>query len=770
MYRVALVQNQSEMAHYSHADCRSFFTNIGYTPVLYTGENVADLAEDLYKQRLDGIIFSSNCFNDKIIRNTVFGAPTSSKIRGYIERGGGVIIFHQLRLAQQRCAHLPFLPDEIANLSLMARPKGEPATTGRLEFGPAGQGNTCSLYPQELNIDDIERRNEKFQGLPGLYWHYVSASRFDHWDVLIEDKTIGEQARQLLLLTKDTIRFRVVVCALPADWQRVDTLVKNVCVYAIEGPHSIAIIKNNEFRSNAFEFFLESLHATKFPHRIYSTTSDQKEFIRNINNNIHSEFVFSPFVSEASILPELMAAIEEKTKSGLAKKIQFDTQAGIVRSFSVTGRERFSRRLLAYIELRVAEELTHGYIDESFWATVESLQCLKDIPFSQFDYASLGATLLELCDQHDRDGSYDEVIGASCALLWLRHYLLGNQNEATQNTARWIRARNQTAHHREQVLALSTLVECGLAESSERELLERILHWAEVPSLSETDLLVYLNASLLIGRNAFVQAFARGLVLKQQDGKWTDLDITATATNLLIVALRRIKDERSVEEPVEKEVRQSIFSGMIYLRSALPIGEARVPDRYPWEGKASASLKCLRAWTRFDEFIDFPVNELFDTLTKVETLSRIAIQGAQNISVLRSVIEERNRLLAQNKELAASSATQLAVQLECQRQVAENTESLEFLKTNLLPKVKRQRNFSLIAISIISYIMILIIYTLATDPQPTLTSVMYKVSIGSYAIHVGALAVLFSVVRVPWSRIVGWLMARNDEQSRSARS
>lgn len=44
MYRVALIQNQSEMSHYGYADARPLLQEFGYNTFLYTAENIGKIA------------------------------------------------------------------------------------------------------------------------------------------------------------------------------------------------------------------------------------------------------------------------------------------------------------------------------------------------------------------------------------------------------------------------------------------------------------------------------------------------------------------------------------------------------------------------------------------------------------------------------------------------------------------------------------------------------------------------------------------------------
>ena len=168
-----------------------------------------------------------------------------------------------------------------------------------------------------------------------------------------------------------------------------------------------------------------------------------------------------------------------------------------IKRLSVAGRERLALRLLQDAELRIQAELRSGYIDGSFWSTAETLQTLRSLSHSAGDYRQLVRHALEIANEHDRDGSYDEVFGATCAFLWMRGTFLGADAKETKATARWIRARIEKYDTREQALAYLTLDELRLLTREEMKSPVSLLNTLEPERLSEIDLVVYLRAALV---------------------------------------------------------------------------------------------------------------------------------------------------------------------------------------------------------------------------------------------------------------------------------
>jgi hypothetical protein len=100
VYTVALVQNQSEMAHYGYADARIILDELGYRTLLYTAANVAQLRDAVLETRLDAIVLASNALNDKTIRAELVDSHFTKVLGEYLRAGHGLLSLHQLGVAQ----------------------------------------------------------------------------------------------------------------------------------------------------------------------------------------------------------------------------------------------------------------------------------------------------------------------------------------------------------------------------------------------------------------------------------------------------------------------------------------------------------------------------------------------------------------------------------------------------------------------------------------------------------------------------------------------
>lgn len=220
MYNVALVQNQSEMAHYSHADARPILSQFDYGVALYTANNIDLLAGDLGRLHYDAVVLGSNALNDQTIRDTLCGAAFSTALASFLSKGKGLVIFHQLRLATLEKKNLGFLPETLAQLSARVRPAGERSVDGRFAIPDQSSEHPCLLYPEAIAPQRLKEHSSTFQSLPGLYWHYWDEVAASDWDILLADPTQhSDSPRALVIAAKQTLTARIVASSIPADWQ-----------------------------------------------------------------------------------------------------------------------------------------------------------------------------------------------------------------------------------------------------------------------------------------------------------------------------------------------------------------------------------------------------------------------------------------------------------------------------------------------------------------------------------------------------------------------
>ncbi len=648
MYKVALVQNQSEMSHYGYADARPILEEFGYKPILYTAQNIDELTTDLLRQKFDAIIFASNALNDKTIRENVLSDKFVKTFGRFLKKGNGCLVLHQLRMAQERIS-LKFLPNPLNVITPEVRKEKEKASDGEFYLTAIGKQHACFLYPYSVDINNVKQRCLNFKSLKGLYWHYWKKINESDWNVLLYDKDENNLNRPLIISSKEFESFRIVISSLTLDWQKQKRVLQNILNYVVEGKHDTAILKDTRNTSAGFEYLIESLKSIKYPFRIYDVNQNLNELKRNIKNSIHTIIVLDPYVNEEKIDLKMGNVIKKYVNGGKIKLIKL-TQDTDLKIFYIAGREKFALRILHNMEIKVQNELADGYLDGSFWSTVESLQILNDmISYLRSEYDSdMLRKVIEISNPHDRYGSYDEVFGVSCALLWLRAKYLGIQHPDTQRTLQWIRNALNEYEDREKVLAYHTLLDINIITESEKGTLKRLLlsQQDKLDRLSEIDLIVYLKASIKINVIDVIVPIIRSLSSTQNNGYWVDLETTATATVALIDSLKLLqKRNPSAYVKIRKELESMIFKSIIYIQNSIERLSEDTP--YPWDNKASTSLKCIQAWLKFEEMIDLPINEIIDVLKSYSGLEKAKSSTKISLTILNDLRNQNNRLTHQ---------------------------------------------------------------------------------------------------------------------------
>jgi len=640
MYKIALIQNQSEMSHYGYADARHLLRDFGYQIILYTAQNIDDLPFDLTRFNYNAIIFASNALNDKTIRNIVKSKEFIEKFRNFINSGKGALILHQLRMAQDEIP-LEFLPDNLNRVHPKVRGESETASEGDLKLSSVAKDHVFLLYPNPIEIEEIKNQCLTYKSLKGLYWHYWDDASNTDWDELLYDEDSDGIKRPLIISSKESDPFRIVLCSLTLDWQKQKPLLQNILTVLVEGKHKTAILKDFQTRNAGFEYFIERLKSLQFAFRIYDKNENLVDFERNIRNGVHSIVVFGPCVDPDKIDPKIKAILRRYLDEGQIKQICISQDIERTRFF-IEGKERFAFRLLYDLELKIQNELRSGFIDGSFWSTVESLQILDEISLftkSKFDKQTLNPIIEKVNTHHDKKGSYDEVFGVTCALLWLRAKYLGKNDENTQRTLFWIRNCVSDYEDREKALAYYTIIKSGLATNGEKDSLRNLLiaQQDKIENLSDNDLIAYLKAGILIGHLDIIISIIQRLENTQENGFWIDLETTAVATTTILDSISYLKKTQpNIFAQIKNNSESMIFKSVINIQNSLQdMSSGKIT--YPWDNKARTSLNCLQAWLKFEEIIDMPVLELTDTIMSYSIVDTMKSSSITSLTILEEL-------------------------------------------------------------------------------------------------------------------------------------
>jgi hypothetical protein len=648
MTRVALIQSASEMLHNGFADARGALDRLGFEHTLYTRENVADLLPELRARRFDAVLFASNALNDRVVREVCRGEEFVGGFGEFLAGHGGCVILHQLAMARE--PSLGVLPAPLDTVHALKRP--EPAREGDLQPGKAARHHVAMRFPADVDVARVVDAALGFRSLPGLYWHYWYGGRLADWEVLIEDRA-HQPARTIAAVTNATMALRVAVCAIPVDWQGQDDLLGNLLEFAASGWARTAVLAGGAVGGAETQYLLRSLRARRLPHRVYGP-EEEEQLARRLRQDIHGVLVLGSGLRPDALPGGVAAAAADGVGGGRLRMVSFPANDTHPRSFALAGRQPLPDTLLNAAQLQALGDLEEGFVEGSFWSTIEVLQLLCDL--GRIDDPAIADAALERADGHDPgDGSYDETFAATCGQYWLRSWARGADHESTRRTLAWIRRELDGGRGAsDEVYALGTMAERGAATGEEREALGRLLAGVTDGS-TELELFVALRAARALGGDegrAHAARLARTLVGKRgEDGLWIDLDLSAAIAGEILDHARATGEEgRALLS--HADVRGALLTVMAAIQQALGRGAAEASHRYPWGDSAVTTMRCLRAWVLFDALFDLPVTEVVETLVAAERVSELEALTRSSLRVLDAA-RETNRGL--RDELAATA-------------------------------------------------------------------------------------------------------------------
>ena len=732
MYRVALVQNQSEMAHYGYADARSLISDLNYAVTLYTAQNVRDLSTALPHHRADALVLGSNALNDKTIRAYFEEEQTAEAVLSFLERGCGILCFHQLRLASMGEARLSFLPDPLGQVMLEARSNGETSAEGKLAIPGGAEGHTSLLYPNRVTAGAIQDQALDFRSLGGLYWHFWRDCDLADWDVLLADTSVESEPRPLMLASKETAPYRVVLSSLTLDWQRQRDALQNVLSYVVEGRHNTTILSQSRNDSQAIAYLTATLEARCFPFRRYYLNEGLAAFDSHVEDGVHTTIVLGDDITPETLREQTTVPLDDFLSRGEVKLLSIEPGDNPSRlsGLSSVSHQTEAYRLLALAELAIQAELRVGNIDGSFWSTAETLQVLEALPEVTTDFSPLATRALSLAEEHDRDGSYDETFGVTCALYWMRATYLGKDDPTTTTTEAWIRARLARFEAREQVLAFRTFALVGRLSLDDKKTLQELLNSVLNGQSSEIDLIAYIKAAIAAGISELLPALVDRLLPSLQR-HWVDVATTASAATALLDARMVMREQQTLQGRVRGDLDDTVRQAVVSLQDEMKHFRG-LPElgAYPWEGKASTTVRCLEAWAKFDTQMAPPITEIIDQLVGWDRV-------ATEIAATRTSLAVLDELKEENADLTAR-----VVSLE--PRVHDSSVAL------------RWRRILVAALGVSLYCLLVIIVAAIGTKRGGSSELLERAFVGPWAVHLAIASLAFGALALPWDRVFRW--------------
>jgi hypothetical protein len=281
------------------------------------------------------------------------------------------------------------------------------------------------------------------------------------------------------------------------------------------------------------------------------------------------------------------------------------------------------------------------------------------------------------------------------------------------------------------VLAYLTFAELGILTEAEHQALVNVLTELRPERLSEIDLVVYLRAALVSKHVAVIPALVSALKGKQVGGVWVDLATTATAVATLTDVLTALRSQSTTYGILKPDIESMIFGGIIYIQEALDrsVTASGSSPGYPWDGKASTTVKCIQAWLKFEDLIDLPVYELVEALARYDVQSSRLLSGRQALSVLEDLKQDNGKLREEISQLVAQSKK---VERRARRALASGLCAL-----------------------ILGYVLVTTVSAIAISGAIPLLAVLKTAFVDGWAFHLAFVGAVAAYLAIPWRNLIG---------------
>ncbi len=631
-YRVALIQNESEMLRFSHSDIRPTLQKYNYEWTYYTAENINQLFKDIL--RYDAIVLATNVCNDEIVTQAL--TDNKETIDRFLSTPRkGMLIAFQMRLTDNvRFERYPFLPERFGVKGCYRFESNESANEGSVVIEGKNKKHVILNHPNRIDIDDVKTHCLTNPSIKGLYWGYLSPIT-GNFDILVKDSSYDDD-RPLLLVAHEDARVRLVVSSLVLDWQLHDRLWENTLRYVVEGRHFVGIIKKRDNISIDLEYLKAVLSVKKISYDVYG---QGKLNLSRIPLDVHTVLIFDPLFSS----DEIKDALSKTTYEDLDKLSVFFFESWLSANtvLNVVGGTRdfdtIAKNCTAWLKSLYNDSFWEG----SFWRSVDILGTLHY--FDEPIMAYQDGIVKSIAKKRTPSGTYDNVFGATCAMLLVYYWFNQKDTEKFKSTLNWIISeleRTDIFNKATAIEIISFVAPEMLTETTLTGLRNSIISKLSEFS-NQLELLRFSSALLQLGFNGDAEKVVKKLLELQDNSGNVNLYSIAETTFVLIGIVNKSENP----DPV---LQGRIFIGIQQLR------ENYNSESFNWKDNAITSAKALKTLKAFEEMISFPVDDLLSFLTDYEYKDRhyVAIDTVtlKNQELMKKLYESQQELeSAQNK-------------------------------------------------------------------------------------------------------------------------
>lgn len=590
MYRVALIQNESEMIRYGWADIRPMIEHINYEWASFTIGDLQELFAELKLGRYDGIIIATNACNNQNVRNILLDENNKKVLLKFLEQGGGLFVSFQMRLTDH--PEYGFLPEDF---DIAAINRKELGSEGRLVIPKEHTNHILYKYPHEINSNEIANLCLNNEFVRSLYRGYLQPKNNENYDILLIDDSYEEE-RPLLMCLKANFTGRIVVTSIPLDWQGHKRLLENSIRYVIEGQPCLAVVEKFKGTEFDFQYLISNLEVNKVPFSRYTQLNlDFSKILLSIHNTI----ILDPGWSFNDLIKSNFADYSEQFHLGIRLFFFSHTETGDP-VLSRIGGLKSIQVILPKTITWIKSQYQNGRWGGSFWHTFDIIENLVELGIDVSEYKE---EVLQTIEPHNIEGSYDEVVGATCALIKIYKIFWGEDHIKYKQSLKWLQNKFSQSSFYEQASVIDTFNELGTPLNQQIILDFRAKVKLLIPSIDdEIRLFRYAKTLLSCGYIKDVLSICSKLSISQStSGKWVNEARTASILILLIKVQKQLGNH-------SRELDDMIFRGVTYLKSTFD------SKNNNWHNDIPSTAKSIRVISEFEQLISYPIDEIIQTL------------------------------------------------------------------------------------------------------------------------------------------------------------
>ncbi|MBK9043198.1 MAG: hypothetical protein IPN97_08425 [Saprospiraceae bacterium] len=599
MYRVAVIQNESEML-------RSGFTNLipklngikrlsQYSFELFNVVNIQKLFEEGDKnlKYFDSLIVTTNATSDKTVLTIL--QKNKNLISDFISSGKGIFIGSQKKLSipdsdfdsTKDAGKTNFLP-ALYDFFTVERPKKEKDSgEGNISINNK-QEHILLQYPTIVTAELTKKHCERNEFKKHFYRSHIVPTSSGSYLPIFEDTSYDSpKTRELLMINLVPQNGeRIIVSTIAIDWEFHENLLTNIITYVTEGLPKVAFIDNANIKHGDFDFLLTTAKLSKIPHVIY----DSVKSIRKELFNKHNTYIFSPDWKEKDIT-DFLKDINSSNGNVIGKKsyVRVYYFKQIDKILTLTQYSNFST--IDLITDSSVEWVNSKYENKmwnsSFWVTYDILIMFYEIGV---DIGTYIAPILKDIRKHYADFSYDGVTGATCGLIELLLLIEkkypkeltkeGYSSEDIKGMLKWLTDKFSTQSTYDKQTVILTLHKYhyeiissnkfGIDAQKYSDLLYEVKaspssDYSHFEEYSEIDLCRSISVCLVCGEkeNEILELLRQLKRIQNPSGKWTNTVRTAHALVFLLNNFKVLKEIPNSDVSID----DLIYNGILYLRS-----------------------------------------------------------------------------------------------------------------------------------------------------------------------------------------------------------